>query len=145
MSLSVSELNQQKIQDFKDGKINIKKDELLKSVKDEVVQGKDVSSELMDLVDSYDKIDKNGDGISYDEYTTYKNTPSGLISSLGLSALSSINTQPSLLNYLSFDDSSDSSVFTGSESSYFNNLIQGYSSSSTVTNTADSSFVDYLT
>jgi hypothetical protein len=154
-SSAVAELNHQKIQDFKDGKINIKKDDLIKTVKDTIAQGGSVSSDLMDLVDSYEKIDKDGDGISYKEYTTYKNTPAGILSSLGLSNSSvnnsvnsslfrSINQQPSLLDYMTSDNSSGTSVFTGSESSYFNSLIQNYSSSGTGTNSSNMNLADYI-
>ena len=158
-------VNQQKIQDFKDGKINITKKDLGSILSGEITQGQDPSSDLMGIIDSYDKIDKNGDGVSYKEFTTYKSTPAGILSSLGLSSTSINNSiNSSLLSYLNNSNSStssqqssllnsglfggnssDSSTLLDSSSSYLDKLKQSYGISSSETNGKTLSIADYLT
>jgi hypothetical protein len=82
---SVSDASTINLQDFKDGKVNISKSELKNSVSATIAQGQEPSNALLDIIDSYEKIDTNGDGIGYKELETYKSTPAGIISSMGLS------------------------------------------------------------
>jgi len=147
----VSVINQ-KIQDFKNGKTKITKEELTTLVAGKLSQGEEVSATLTDLIDSYDEIDKNKDGIDYSEFKTYQNSTQGKLSSLGLSSgslerqldmlslqlleknsgsssssLLQLGNQMSLLNsglYNSDEDSSDSL------SSLLTSSISGSSSSS---------------
>jgi len=141
----INEINQQ-IQDFQNGKINISKEELTNIVSDEIKQGQDPSNSVLDIIDSYDKIDTNNDGISYDEFKTYKNSPKGLLSFMGISSLSIsqqinsltlgmlgnnsandstglslLNQQPSILDSGIFDNNNSSDIFENSFESNFLN------------------------
>jgi len=138
VSSSTSDVNTVNLQDFKDGKVNISKSELKSSVSEMIAQGEEPSDVLLDIVDSYDKIDTNDDGISYKELETYKSTPAGIISSLGLSVESMKRQQLNLFasTFLQDDSTSSSSLFgsTDSSESYLNSLIQSYSSSDSTDN-----------
>jgi len=156
------------IQDFLDGKVNITKSDLQNTVSSAIAQGEEPSDTLLDILDSYDKIDTNGDGLSYEELKTYKNTSAGMLSSLGLSAESlkrkqldlfvsaflkddstasssslfgSTDLQDSLLGDYSSDSTTDSTS-ADSSNSYLDSVLQAYSSSNT-SNT--SSILDYIT
>jgi len=150
----INTINQQKIQDFKDGKTNITKKDLTGMLSSEIAQGQDLSSDVIDLLDSYDQIDKDGDGISYEEFKTYNNTATGILNSLGLSSSSinnSINTtllnslkkQPSLLDSDLFGTNSNKSATLTSSNSYLDNLMQSYNTSSTNAQST-LSLADYL-
>jgi hypothetical protein len=171
---STSDINaiNQQTQDFKDGKTKITKEALTNTLTSTIKQGQEPLVAVIGLMDSYDQIDKNNDGISYDEFETYKSSPKGMLGSLGLSAESikqQMNTlslgllgadstgvlsQPSLLDFGLFDDnntSSDSSEnsLLGSfdNSSFYNSsisqLMKTYSTTNT-NNDAISSLVSEL-
>jgi len=107
---STSDINYlTQMQDFKDGKINITKSDLTSSVQKSVSNGETVSSTMLDIIDSYDKIDTNGDGISYEELTAYKNSTAGILSSMGLSATSIKQKELSMVADVFLDDDSDDS------------------------------------
>lgn len=158
----------QKIQDFKDGKINISKADLKKEISDAIANDKTPDESELNIYDSYDKIDTNGDGISYKELQAYNNTKEGLLNSLGISKSSltnynnsfalnllnggaeSTSTSSSLLDYMnnnnSSSDNSSNIDFTGASST--NSAIQNYlssngSSSSNSTNSL--SLINYMT
>lgn len=119
----------QKQKDFQDGKVNIKKDDLQQSVLSAIKSGKNVDVATQSLIDSYDKIDKNGDGVSYTELKAYKNTPQGLLASLGINSNSITQNLPTLLDSGLFDDSSSSS----SASSLLSSLSSSASSNNAAT------------
>ena len=119
----------QKQKDFKDGKINIKKDDLQQTVLTAIKKGEDVDTATQALIDSYDKIDKNGDGVSYTELQAYKNTPQGILASLGINANSITKNLPSLLDTGLFDGNSS----LGSSSSLLSSLSGSSTSSSQAT------------
>lgn len=116
---STSDVNTvaQQLQDFKDGKVNISKSDLKKSAASVMTQGQKPSDSVIDIIDSYEKIDTNGDGISYKELESYKNTTAGLLSSLGMSPNAMKQQKLSLFSsVLSQDDSLPSSLFSSNDS-----------------------------
>jgi Ca2+-binding EF-hand superfamily protein len=164
---NITAINQQ-IQDFKDGKTKITKEDLSNIMKSGIQQGQAPSAALMNIYDSYDQIDKNNDGgIDYNELQTYQNTPKGILSSMGISAdsinqqinqlsleylggngSSTVFQQPSILDTGLFNDtsseSSDSfSGYVDDFSSSISQLMQNYNSTSTGSN-ADLSIIDEL-
>ena len=136
----INAYNQQQIQDFTEGKINITKSDLQSLVSSEIAQGQQPSGQLMDIIDSYDQIDKNGDGISYSDLQTYQNTPKGILDSLGLNS-QTLNLQNNLLslNILNADDS------TNDSSSDLTSLLGNSSSSQTSSDDLSSLLLNNLT
>lgn len=135
--------NQQQIQDFKDGKINITKSDLQNLVSSEISQGQQPSGAIMDIIDSYDQIDKNGDGINSSELQAYQNTSKGILGRLGLSseslALQSNSLGLDLLN--SIDSGNDSSSLLPSDS---NGLLGNTSTNQTSDNSLTNLMLDNL-
>lgn len=126
-SSDINAINQQKIKDFQDGKINISKGELKNLVTSAIAQGETPSNTVVDILDSYDKIDTNGDGINYKEFQTYAKTPAAMLSSLGINT-KNMQQQFSLLDtdFLSSSQSSDSgNMFTPLTGSYNANARTG--------------------
>jgi hypothetical protein len=131
VSGSSSSDNSQQIQDFLNGKINITRNDLKNTVSAMSAEGEKPSQVLLDIIDSYDKIDTNGDGLSYTELKTYKNTPAGILSSLGLSAESLKQRQLNLSISAFLEDNSTASSPLFGNTDYFDSVMQAYSSSDT--------------
>lgn len=154
----VSAFNKQ-IQDFKDGKAKITRNDLGSIVAQQVKQGQSPSAAVVNLIGSYDKIDKNGDGISYDEFQSYSSTPAALLANLGITP-NSLNSQLNLLNAgILGNTSSDNSMMstllgsstTSTSSSANNNSLSsllaqnGTSSYSSLINSSKSlSLLDFI-
>lgn len=150
-AMDVTQL-QQKIQDFNDGKVNITKEDLKSYISEKKATGEKISSDVEDIIDSYENIDKDGDGISNSELTIY-NAKKSILSSYS-------NQNLSLLNYLndSSDSSSDdaltslmtkystqNSSSSSDSTAYVNKLLESYSSSDSSTDTSSSmSLLDYF-
>jgi hypothetical protein len=135
---SVSDASTINLQDFKDGKVNISKSELKNSVSATIAQGQEPSNALLDIIDSYEKIDTNGDGIGYKELETYKSTPAGIISSMGLSPEALKQKQLNLFVSAFLNNNSSNT----SSDSYLNSLMQSYTSSN---NDSNPSLFNYIT
>lgn len=150
---AVSDANQQKLKDFNDKKITLSKKDLQSEVLSALANGEEPSNTLVDIIDSYDKIDTNGDGIGYDELNAYKKSKAGILASLGLSATSA-KKQNTLLDLGLLDDSkstNSSSLLDFLKSSSSNNsknisksLIESLSNYSS-TNTSSSTLGSYAT
>lgn len=91
----------QQMQDFKDGKINITKNDLKENIQAMMSEGEEAPAILLDLYQSYSKIDKNNDGISYKEFETYKNSTAGILNSLGFSTGKKFNANLIMSQYAS--------------------------------------------
>ncbi|MDD3012325.1 MAG: hypothetical protein PHC34_01310 [Candidatus Gastranaerophilales bacterium] len=132
----------QQIQEFKDGKVNITKNDLKSTLANAIAQGEEPSDTVLDIVDSYDKIDTNSDGISYEELETYKNTPAGIISSMGLSPESLKRQQLSLFSSALSENNTTTTSSLFDTASTQTSLFSNYSSSSSNNN---SSIFDFIT
>jgi hypothetical protein len=136
------------LQAFYDGKTTISKSDLTSIVASEVSSGETVNSSIMDLIDSYESIDKNDDGkLTYQEYSTYKNSTAGMLSSLSLPDASSYSLLDTDLFTNSSDDTFSILESGSSSSSGLSSLLDSLSSNSTTTTAADSktaSLLDYL-
>ncbi|MFA6988979.1 MAG: hypothetical protein WC197_02820 [Candidatus Gastranaerophilaceae bacterium] len=148
---SASSAVNQQIQDFMDGKTTISQSDLTSIVASEISGGKDINSGIMDLVDSYESVDTNHDGqLTYSEYSTYKNSPAAILSSLGLKNSSTLNSNYSLLHSDMFANSSDDTFAilesgSSSVSSRVNSLLDSLSLNNTTTDSiTTSSLLDYL-
>lgn len=131
------------LQDFKNGTLNITKTDLEEYVKTQKDSGKEVSEDVQEIIDSYDRVDMNGDGVSYTELQNFnvrqdliescQNIDSTLISTIfGSSSSSSASSvQNLLLSYLSNDSTSSSAT-----SSVLNSL--------STTNSTTSNLLSYL-
>ncbi|GEM_PF-2353937 len=137
----ISTINQQ-IQDFKDGKAKISKEDLTGLVCSQIKQDQEISATLVDLVDSYEEIDKNHDGIDYSEFETYQNSSQGMLSALGISP-GSISRQIDMLSLgILGNSSTEDSAGTSSQSQQFSLLNSGLFNDS---DTSSSSFENLLT
>lgn len=61
----------QKMQNFRSGSVNLSKDDFTAMQADMESKGLTTPAELRTIIDNYDKIDVNGDGMSFDELTGY--------------------------------------------------------------------------
>lgn len=127
------------LQDFQNGSVNLTKNDLVGIENTLKSNGETVSSSLEDLIDSYDKLDPNGKGISYQEFTTYENIKSGTYKMPSLldygilgssSSSSSSNSSDPLLTNSSDSSSSDSLFGSSSDSSSSDPLLNSSSDSS---------------
>jgi hypothetical protein len=154
-SNTASQQLQQQVQDFKDGILNLSKTDIKNDIIKSVTEGSTPSSALMDIYESFNQIDDNGDGLSYEEFETYKNSRTGMLNSLGitsqmdlttnkintaiLSAYKGESTQQDNLLSSYFSKNSISKVlknyssynnYSANTSTYINTLMQNYLQSS---------------
>ena len=61
----------QQMQNFREGSVNLSKDDLTEMQSDMKSKGLTTPEDLKAIIDSYDKIDGNNDGISYDELSAF--------------------------------------------------------------------------
>lgn len=61
----------QKMQSFKEGSTTLSKDDFTTMESDIQSSGRATPADLKAIIDNYEQIDTNGDGISYDELTSY--------------------------------------------------------------------------
>lgn len=153
-SSTAATLLQQKITDFENGKVNITKTDLDDYVSEYKANGEDIPDNVQTIIDSYDKIDKDGDGVSNTELSTYN------MKTTALASYADFNSSVSLLQYMNSSDSDTtdsltslvSSNISNSTSSYMNKLLEQYSSTASTDSTSDStatsgtsSLLDYIT
>lgn len=122
----------QHMQDFKDGIVNFSKEDLKSNITELLEERQTPSSTIIDLYESYDEIDQNGDGISYEEFKTYQASPQGIINSLGLS---------SRADYTSTIASTLLNAGSSANNSYFSSILNAYTGSNY---TPRNSLADYM-
>ena len=149
---SVTSALQQKITDFQNGKVNITKSDLNEYAAEYKANNEEIPDSVQEIIDSYEKIDKNGDGVSQNELTTYNNQQSAIssYSEFDVSLLQYMNssddsTSDSLLNLVNSGISSKVSSYTEKALEKYSTTSSSSSTTSTSTELTSSSLIDYLT